>query len=139
MPMKGSPFKGAVIFRYAVLQVLGLVVFVVALLFIRNWFPVFPLWLFWILVVVWIAKDVALYPLVWKSYDTQGGRDPGPAVGATGVAKQRLEPSGYIEVGGELWKAEIAQGTGAVEPGQRVTVTGRKGLTLSVEPLDHPG
>ena len=83
------------------------------------------------------SKDAALYPLVWRAYDTQGGRDPGPCAGTTGVARQRLEPSGYIEVCGELWRAELTGSAKAVEAGRTVKVTGREGLTLFVEPEDH--
>lgn len=126
--------KGRVVLRYTVLQILGLFVFVSALLFVRTWLIAFPLWLFWLLIVLWVAKDAALYPLVWKSYDTGSSCEPGLPVGLSGVARERLDPSGYIEVAGELWKAEVPEGTGAVEEGQEVRVTGRKGLTLSVEP-----
>ncbi len=137
MPVNDTCLKGRVILRYTVLQVLGLFVFVTALLFVRNWLIAFPLWLFWLLIVLWVAKDVALYPFVWKSYDTGSCREPGPPVGMSGVARERLDPSGYIEVGGELWKAEVPEGTGAVEKGRKVRVTGRTGLTLYVEPGDH--
>ncbi|HPL88581.1 MAG TPA: hypothetical protein PLC21_15190, partial [Deltaproteobacteria bacterium] len=74
--MKNTPFRGPVFFRYVVLQILGLIAFVMVLLFVRQWLFGFPLWLFWLLIAVWIAKDAALYPLVWRAYDTQGGRDP---------------------------------------------------------------
>ena len=137
MPMKNTPFRGPVFFRYVVLQILGLIAFVMVLLFVRQWLFGFPLWLFWLLIAVWIAKDAALYPLVWRAYDAQGGRDPGPYAGTTGVARQRLEPSGYIEVCGELWRAELTGSAKAVEAGRTVKVTGREGLTLFVEPEDH--
>ncbi len=137
MPVKETCMKGRVILRYTILQALGLFVFVAALLFVRTWLISFPLWLFWLLIVLWVAKDVALYPLVWKSYDTGSCREPGPPVGVSGVARERLDPSGYIEVGGELWKAEVPEGSGAVEKGRKVRVTGRMGLTLFVEPGDR--
>ena len=131
---KSSCMKSGVIIRYAVLQLLGLVAFAGALLGVRHWLLSYPLWLFWLLVAVWMAKDVALYPLVWKSYDTHGAPDPGPAVGTTGVARQTLDPCGYVEIGGELWRAELNGEAGAVGRGGKVRVTGRQGLTLFVEP-----
>ncbi|MGI6388099.1 MAG: NfeD family protein [Desulfomonilia bacterium] len=136
MPMKETCMKGRVILRYTALQILGLFVFVTALLFVRAWLIAFPLWLFWFLIVLWVAKDMALYPFVWKSYDSGTCREPGMPVGMSGVARDRLDPSGYIEVRGELWKAEIREGTDAVEKGQEIRVTGRTGLTLSVEPVE---
>ncbi|HON37838.1 MAG: NfeD family protein [Desulfomonilia bacterium] len=134
MPVKETCMKGGVILRYAILQIIGLFVFVIVLLFVRTWLIAFPLWLFWLLIVLWVAKDVALYPLVWRAYDTGSCREQGSPVGLYGVARDRLDPSGYIEVRGELWKAEILKGADAVEKGQEVRVTGRTGLTLSVEP-----
>jgi membrane protein implicated in regulation of membrane protease activity len=135
--MNGTPIKARVIFRYAVLQALGLVVFVTVLAAVRTWVAAFPWWLFWLLIALWIAKDVALYPCVWRSYDSLGGADAGPAVGSSGVARETLAPSGYLEIGGELWKAEVTGGAGVVDKGGKVRVTGRKGLILSVEPQNH--
>lgn len=52
--------------------------------------------------------------------------------GSTGVAQESFEDAGMVLVLGELWKAET---TGApVVKDTRVRVTGRKGLTLLVEP-----
>ena len=53
-------------------------------------------------------------------------------IGKTGKVLSRLAPSGQIELAGEIWKGHCAAGA---EVGQAVTVVGREGLTLIVEPV----
>jgi len=55
-------------------------------------------------------------------------------VGAQGIAKERLAPSGYVQVRGELWKAELMEGSPPLEKGDRVRVEGVRGLRLVVQP-----
>jgi membrane-bound serine protease (ClpP class) len=50
-------------------------------------------------------------------------------IGLSGVAKTRLDPSGTIEVRGELWGADSED---VVEPEERVRVVGIEGLRLRV-------
>jgi membrane-bound ClpP family serine protease len=46
-----------------------------------------------------------------------------------------LAPAGQIEVAGEIWRAELADGlTTPIGRGQRVRVVARHGLTLDVQP-----
>jgi membrane-bound serine protease (ClpP class) len=54
-------------------------------------------------------------------------------VGEIGVCKERMDPSGYIFVRGELWKARLDDGS-PVDKGQKVVVVGMQGLTLVVRP-----
>jgi membrane protein implicated in regulation of membrane protease activity len=57
-------------------------------------------------------------------------------IGASGRTLSRCAPDGQIELSGEIWKAHCAEG---VEAGQAVTVVGRDGLTLIVEPVQVEG
>lgn len=50
-------------------------------------------------------------------------------IGLSGVARTRLDPSGTIEVHGELWGADSED---VVEPEERVRVVGMEGLRLRV-------
>jgi membrane protein implicated in regulation of membrane protease activity len=52
-------------------------------------------------------------------------------IGTTGKVLSRLAPDGQIELSGEIWNARCASGA---EVGEAVTVVGREGLTLIVEP-----
>ena len=54
-------------------------------------------------------------------------------IGLRGIAKDRLNPSGYILVRGELWKAEVIEDGLTIEKGAEVLVQGTRGLTLLVD------
>ena len=97
-----------------------------------------PRWAAWMIFGLWVAKDVALYPLSWRSYDSRGWTALAyPVEGAEGIAMRRLNPAGIVRIGGELWNAELAARGRSVEDGEAVRVTGRDGMTLVVESLDR--
>ena len=53
--------------------------------------------------------------------------------GLRGIAKERIDPSGYIIVRGELWQARLIENGVAIEKGENVLVKVREGLTLRIE------
>jgi membrane-bound serine protease (ClpP class) len=55
-------------------------------------------------------------------------------VGRVGEARSVLEPSGMVQVAGELWSADIEPGAPAIASGERVEVVGVRGLRLVVRP-----
>lgn len=116
--------------RYLVLQLPGAVLFVIVLILVRRWADL-PAWLFFLLVALWVGKDGVLFPFVRKAYDPPEDRNP--MIGALGVAEDRLAPSGYVRIGGELWKAHIPGSRNAIDRGESVRVTDVEGLTLIVE------
>ncbi len=121
--------------KYALLQIPSMALLITVLLAIDHWWPL-PEWVFWGVILVWIAKDVLLYPLVRNAYAPHDPADP--MIGAQGVARDRLDPAGYILVRGELWRAEATGEGEPVEPGSPVRVRGMRGLTLLVEAVDEP-
>ena len=52
-------------------------------------------------------------------------------IGSRGTVVRALRPIGQVRVSGELWEATSKNGA---DPGEEVTVVGRDGLTLVVEP-----
>jgi membrane protein implicated in regulation of membrane protease activity len=50
------------------------------------------------------------------------------------MAKDRLSPTGYVLVRGELWRGEVERGYPAIEAGAPVRVQRVRGLTLLVRP-----
>jgi membrane-bound ClpP family serine protease len=127
-------WSGRTLVRYSLLQLPALAVVVLVLILIQHWVALSP-WLFWGLIVAWIAKDVALFPLVWRSYDPRPSGPSEAMIGAVGMTRERLEPTGYIVVRGVLWRAQVAGGGPPIEPDQPVRVTTRRGLTLIVVPV----
>jgi len=53
-------------------------------------------------------------------------------VGRIGVARSRLSPSGIVQLGGEQWTAELAEGEENLVAGARVKVIAIQGLKLIV-------
>jgi len=93
----------------------------------------------WVLLVLWVAKDVALYPLLRSAYDSSPGSLVGVErlIGACGVVEEALAPTGYVRVGGELWRAECSDPGDRVPPRSRVCVRAVRGLTLVVCPAEE--
>jgi membrane-bound serine protease (ClpP class) len=114
--------------RYLVWQLPGWLVAALVLAWLRpraelSWQLVVGAWL------VWITKDLVLYPLVRSAYE----RAPTGAerlVGSSAVAETDLAPWGQVRIGAELWRAR--SDGGPVARGARVVVTHTEGLTLHV-------
>ena len=124
-------WSAQVLGQYWLLQLPEAALVVIILLALQHWFAI-PTWVVWSLVALWVAKDAALYPLVWRSFDSGYPATLHSLEGERGVATERLDRSGYVRVRGELWKAELAQDAGPVEKDEAVQVQGSRGLTLLV-------
>jgi membrane protein implicated in regulation of membrane protease activity len=131
-----KPWSSRIIVKYVLLQVPALVILVVLIGLAKRWIDL-PSWFVWGLICLWIAKDIALFPLTWRAYDKDGSRAGSTLLGARGIAEERLNPSGYIRVGGELWQAEAIDDAPFIEKGEGVLIRGIRGLTLLVSRCDH--
>ncbi|MGD9079846.1 MAG: NfeD family protein [Desulfobacterales bacterium] len=123
--------------RYILLNIPGLAAVILILLIIQHW-VVLPVWLFWSIIGFWIVKDVVLFPFVWRAYDWERSGQSRSMIGERGIAKERLAPKGYVQVHGELWRAEIINGGPPIEMGQSVKIVKMDGLTLFVEQENPP-
>jgi len=56
-------------------------------------------------------------------------------VGATGVARSALRPTGQVQVESELWTAEVVEGSEKIRKGDRVEVVEVQGLRLKVRKI----
>lgn len=96
-------------------------------------------WTVFAVVAAWAAVDVALFPFLRIAYEGGPGRSGASAlVGARGVACDRLDPSGYVRVGAELWRAELVPGNPPVAEGDAIRVRAIRGLVLHVEADGEP-
>ncbi len=57
-------------------------------------------------------------------------------IGKAGFATTDLAPSGMVQVGGELWSAQLPEGASSLSSGQAVEVISVEGLRLKVRPRD---
>lgn len=117
--------------RYALLNLPGTLLIPLAWLFLRQWIAV-PTWLFLMVIIGWVAKDIILFPFVWTAYDWNRPGLSRRMTGARGVAVEKLNPKGYVRIGGELWKAQIVADSAPIEKGKTVRIVRRRGLKLDV-------
>jgi membrane protein implicated in regulation of membrane protease activity len=127
--MKKRGWSYRIVLRYLLFQLPGLVALSLILILLRLWLNI-PLWSVWTVVVIWVAKDVIMFPFVWRSYDKSVAE---VHEGAKGTAMERLSPSGYVMVRGELWRAEILNGNPPITKGETILICGSRGLTLLVK------
>lgn len=124
--------------RYLAFQAPGWAVAAVVAWLVLRWglLPAeAPRWAVWAAVGVWILKDWILFPFVWRAYlpSSAISEDGRVGAGALGKARQALDDSGYVEIGGELWRARCTPESPPVAAGDSVRVVDREGLTLLVE------
>lgn len=136
--MNKRKWSTRILLRYTLLQLPALALLVLILIFVQRWVDL-PTWIVWGSIAIWVTKDAILYPFVWRAYDWDRPEGPNSMVGARGTAKDRLAPSGYVQVRGELWKAKLMEGSPPVERGEAVRVRQTRGLTLFVQPWDEEG
>lgn len=124
-------WSASVLGKYWALQLPEAALVIVILLLLQEWLG-FSTWLTWSLVGLWVAKDAALYPFVWRSYDPGYPTTLHSLDGERGVATERLDRSGYVRVRGELWRAELAPGARPVDKDEPVRVEATRGLRVIV-------
>ena len=130
---------GAVALRYALFQVPGILAAgCVLVLLVRA--ELLAERGAWLLFALWLAKEVVLFPLTRIAY-ARGGEDAHAERalrGAGAVLNAPLAPGeiGWVRIGAELWRAELApEVDGALAAGARVRIREVRGLVLRVEPL----
>ena len=124
--------KAKVILKYAVLQLAQIAVVVGVLILVRHFISI-PVWLIITIPAVWILKDIALFPKVWRAYAFDDNGPIRQLVGLEATVVLSLNPVGYVRVRGELWKAELRNANHAAERGERTRVVDTRGTTLIVE------
>ena len=132
MNLELKDIPGHIYLRYGLLMIPGTLVLVLILIVIQQWIS-FPSWLFWSIIGAWLAKDIIMFPYIWRAHDMNRPGISRSMIGECGIVKKRLDPSGYIQVGGELWRAESLDAGLPIEIGQVVKVIKMEGLKLFVE------
>ncbi|MGH7848271.1 MAG: NfeD family protein [Candidatus Binatia bacterium] len=117
--------------RYLLFQIPGWALAAIVLVGLVHWFGL-SRWVATGLLVLWVIKDFVFYPFVRKAYETNVKTGSAQLIGAQGVAKQWLRPTGYVQVHGQLWRAEAESGSKPIAPETPIRVSGANGLTLFV-------
>lgn len=119
--------------KYLLLQLPGWLVAAVVLALLAEWRAVsagVAAGLF----LLWIVKDVLLYPLLSDSYRSDVPTGSARLIGRSARARDGLNPTGWVQVEGELWRAEVASGNPPVGARAPVRIVGARRMTLIVEP-----
>ena len=117
--------------KYGLLAIPSTVALILVLMVVHHWLPM-PYWIWITLIVLWVVKEIVLFPLVWRAYDPTRSDPHRSMIDKTGITWERLAPTGFIQIEGELWKAEIRENHPPIEKGSRVRVINIEGLKLSV-------
>lgn len=123
--------------RYLLLQIPGTLGLLLVMAGLHLWLDV-SVWIGMAVLALWVAKDLALYPLLRPAFERGEHLTPhSRMVGETGVAEQDLDPEGFVRVRGELWRAVTADGA-RVPRGDGVRVNAVEGSALVVARLERP-
>ncbi len=60
-------------------------------------------------------------------------------IGRVGTVREALEPAGTVQLGGELWSAQVVEGEGRLPVGERVEVMRLEGNRLLVRKAGPSG
>ena len=132
--MLSKEAKRRIVQRYALYQIPDVAILIVILFVLHQWVGLTLLWLMG-LIGFWMVKYVFVFSFVWRAYDRPRSGDVSSLIGIEGIVEKHLDPSGYIRVHGELWRAEVIGKMTAIEKGQTVLIEKADGLTLLVKPF----
>ncbi len=117
--------------KYALIQLPGWALIGLILLALQDWVGL-PAWVAAGLFLLYVAKDVVIYPSVRSAYESSEIEVADQLIGAQGIAKDDLDPEGYIQLRGELWRARAEPNDTVIGQGSRVEVQAAEGLILIV-------
>ena len=123
--------------RYWLLQIPGWVLLILVLGLSYDRFDL-PAWVGGIILLLWIAKDAILYPILKTGYETGVKTGSERLVGLIGIARQDLGPDGYVLVNGELWMAVADPLDTPIPAGADVRVNAARGMLLTVARAQDP-
>ena len=119
--------------RFLLFQVPGWAAVAIGAEIAMRWLGIPPLWA-WGACALWVAKDLALFPLTRRAYERD--RPTHGDVGERGVADGAIDPEGFVHIGPERWRARLAAGAPAIAAGASVRVVAVEGLVLRVAAAD---
>lgn len=130
--------RGRTALRYALFQLPGLAL-VAALLYLATTYEWISPRTAWAAFFLWLAKDIALYPILRRAYrpDPKGPEDA--LVGRIVVAEDALDPEGRVKLGSESWRARITPSDRVIAAASRARIVGMEGLCLIVESIESDG
>ena len=134
--LRSIPRRAAI--RYALLQIPSIVLVLVVLYYLDRIVPL-PDSVKGFIIALIVAADIALFPLLWRAYDTHSAGESLSMAGERGFALEDLHPAGFVRMHGERWRAKLREGHAPILKGEAVAVVNRDGLVLTVEACAKDG
>jgi len=134
VPMVGPVIKRItirIILKYTLFQMPEVLLFAAALTVAGRWMTI-PPWFFWGFLFFLLVKNIAIFPFVWRAYDSRDAKRLHQLIGKKGVVVEPLHPQGVVRVNGELWKAEVSDKTVQVNQDEPIRVEDVRGFCLIV-------
>ncbi len=122
--------------RYFLFQIPSLTIVSIISYFVYLYFEL-PVWIAALMVVLWIVKDIIMFPFVWKSYSLESEHNS-KLVGKTGITLTDLDPKGSVRVNGEIWRA-INMEKQKIAKGKQILVKAINGMELQVKSYNNSG
>ena len=117
--------------RYWLFQIPGWIITLALLFGLNRWMDL-PIWAGVVVMVLLTIKDAILYPFLKAAYERDVKTGIARLIGGRGVVKQTLQPEGFVQVAGELWKARAAPAGQTIAAGTQVLIEAADGMTLIV-------
>jgi membrane-bound ClpP family serine protease len=92
-----------------------------------------PVWAVQGFFIVWVLKDIAIFPLVRNAYENDAKTGTEQLIGVKATTQDRLDPEGFVRIHGVLWKARAEPADQPINRDTVVTVCAARGLTLIVQ------
>jgi membrane protein implicated in regulation of membrane protease activity len=117
--------------RYLFFQLPGWIIAATLLIGLYYW-GIFSQWVAVLCFSAYVLKDLILYPITRKAYETNVRTGSQALVGNRGVAVEDLSPEGYVRIRGELWRAVSDPADRAISTGTEVEILEANGIMVSV-------
>ena len=116
--------------RYYLFQIPGWLLAGALVAVLHAWLGL-PVWAALTVLGVVVMKDVVCYPFLRKAYQLEAS-GAAQLVGLRGVARDSLDPTGYVYVHGELWRAKTEPRAAPIPAGADVRIVQGQRMTLTV-------
>jgi membrane protein implicated in regulation of membrane protease activity len=118
--------------RYLLFQIPGWALAAALLIALHYWFDLSTRTAV-VVYAAYVVKDFLLYPFLRRSYEVEHRTQIEHHIGHEAKVTEPLNPTGFVRVRGELWRARIRDGNGPLEAGTTVRIAGVEGWTLLVD------
>jgi membrane protein implicated in regulation of membrane protease activity len=124
------------VFGYTIYAIIGTILELTVLLTVLLWvLPLFNIYITWWILAILLAIELGIsiftYIMGRRALSKKLMYGPDAIIGSEGVVATAFNPTGYVKIRGELWKASCQS---SLKVGDEVVVTEMEGLKLMVVP-----